>query len=107
MFQEALSDLMQVCGQVFGEAFDYTPVNGETRQIANCIFDHNYQTVDLQNGAEVASVHPAIGVHEKDFPDPIQLNDRFTHIATGREYRVINVQPDSGYRLLVILHSVA
>lgn len=105
-FNDALDLLTRNCVSAFAEdeGFLYEPASG-TAKTVDAVFDHNYQLVTVVGGAEVASFHPALKVHAKDFNRDIAEDDRFTHLKTGKIYLVRNVQPDSGYGLLVILHS--
>ena len=105
-FNHALDRLMKNCVTAFAEedGFLYQPATGESKMV-DAVFDHNYQLISLANGAEVSSFHPALKVHAKDFTQDIQEDDRFTHCKTGKVYLAREVHPDSGYGLVVILHS--
>lgn len=103
-FNDALDLLTRNCIDAFAEeeGFLYESASGASRQV-NAVFDQNYQLVSAADG--VASVHPVAKVHAKDFARDILEDDRFTHLKTGKAYLVKEVQPDSGYGVLVILHS--
>ncbi len=102
-FNDALDLLTRNCMTAFGEeeGFRYEPASG-TPRVVDAVFDRNYQLVSVADG--VASVHPVVKVHAKDFDRPISEDDRFIHLKTGKVYLVRDVQPDSGYGILVILH---
>ncbi len=105
-FNRALNLLTRNCVKVFAEeeGFLYEPPSGASKQV-DAVFDHNYQLVSFSGGAEVSSYHPAVKVHARDFEQDILEDARFTHISTGKVYRVREVRPDSGYGMVVILHS--
>ncbi len=102
-FNDALDLLTRNCVAAFAEedGFLYEPASGASKTVDG-VFDRNYQLASAADG--VASVHPVVKVHAKDFEREISEDDRFTHLKTGKVYLVREVQPDSGYGILVILH---
>lgn len=104
-FNQALDHLMRTCVTVFEEDGRFLYESEGVAKKVSAVFDCNYQLVTVADGAEVSSYHPAVKVHAKDFDRDIREDDRFTHLESGKVYLVREVQSDSGYGLVVILHS--
>jgi hypothetical protein len=105
-FNAACDSLTRICVDTFKErgGFVFTPADGGEARVVDAVFDRNHQMVELVDGAQVSSFHPAVKVHRKDFPDGISEGDRFTHVASGKIYAARDVQADSGYAAVAILH---
>ncbi len=104
-FNDALDLMTSICIDVFAEDGDFLYESPGISKTVQAVFDQNHQMVTVRDGAEVSSFHPVVKVHAKDFDQPIQEDDVFTQLSTGKRYLVKDVQPDSGYAILVILHS--
>lgn len=108
-FDRLLDGLTRVCVNTFQSGDGKTPgflyESSTGSQTVSAVFDHNYQLVTLIDGAEISTFRPVVKVHAKDFPAPIEPGDKFTQIATGKVFTVEDVQPDSGFALVVILHT--
>lgn len=102
-FDSLIDDATRTCiGTLGGEAFDH--VSDEKTARVTVIFDHNYRLEDIGD-ASIATYRPVLKAHAKDFPAPIEPGDAFVQVATGKRFEVVDIQPDSGYGLLIILHS--
>ncbi|MDR1518796.1 MAG: hypothetical protein LBU23_01445 [Planctomycetota bacterium] len=105
-FNTACERLTRICVDTFKErgGFVFTPADGGEARTVDAVFDRNHQMIELVDGAQVSSYRPIVKVHRKDFPDGVREGDLFIHVASGKAYKAMDVQEDSGYAAMVILH---
>lgn len=102
-FASLVDDMTRTCIEMLGgEAFDHICKSGTT--LVTVIFDSNYKLEDIGD-ASIATYRPVLKAHAKDFPEPVEAGDVFIQAATGKRFEVVDVQPDSGFGLIIILHS--
>lgn len=105
-FDAAMDALMRDCVDEFASdgGFLHEPASGDVAKKVEAVFDDDHEFVSLDGGTQVSSFHPVLSVHSRDFPQGIRRGDRFVRLLTGVRYVVRDVQPDSGFGILVILH---
>lgn len=86
----------------------YTPRGQTPFQLANAVFDAEYEVVTVEaDGVPTSTKRPVLGVRTALFPAgfPAQ-NDQVTIPSVGKTYVVSNVQPDGhGHAKLILMET--
>ncbi len=88
----------------FGEEVVYTPSGGAAVTIY-AHFDQAYEAVDSGSQAVVMSTQPKLTVPTSWLPDAADQDDLVR--VRGRNYRVVELQPDGAGLVDVLLHEEA
>lgn len=91
---------------VFGEGVAYRPQAGTPFTLTDAVFDAQYAYVQRdKDGNEVTTTSPMLGVRRSSCPVAPLQSDRLTIQATGQEYIVKDVRPDSHGHIVLLLNT--
>lgn len=100
-FDDDVDDVMRACVEEFGNGKFLHIKSGA---LFDGIFDANHITVELVEGQEISTVRPAIKAHRKDFTQQPKIGDSIRNENTGQTFVIRDVQPDSGFALVILVH---
>lgn len=95
------------CLGVFGEPITYMPKIGSPFQITG-VFNNAYLSLTLiEDGSDMNTSKPVLGVRDADFPVPPAQGDRLLVQKTNVIYMVRDVNPDSHGHSNLMLNRVS
>lgn len=99
---EVLAPVMEA----FGQGVAYRPQAGSPFTLTDAVFDAQYSYVLRdKDGSEVTTTSPMLGVRASSCPVAPRQSDRLTIQATGQEYIVKDVRPDSHGHIVLLLNT--
>lgn len=102
-FADLTNSLLAACQGTFGQAVNYTDLNGEVYELSG-IFGSEFESVDAESGYQIMSSSPHIGIVLKNWPKMPEENERIS--ISSRRYAVRHSEPDGEGGAVVFLKAV-